>query len=83
MNLASLSIRARILLTLLLLATAMIVVGGLGLFGMGKTVGDLEDMYERRVRVVGTLGDLKATELDRQAMMSMSVFVAGNPPRSA
>ena len=40
-------------------------------------------MYNRRVRVVGALGELKAAELDRQAMISMSVFVADDPAKAA
>jgi methyl-accepting chemotaxis protein I, serine sensor receptor len=83
MSFASLSIRARIIFTLVLLATAMVVVGSLGLLGMSQTVTDLEDMYNRRVRVVGTLGDLKATELDRQAMVSMSVFAHDNATKAS
>ena len=46
------TIRNRIFLAMLVLAVGMVAVGGLGLYGMNGIVGDLEDMYRRRV--VGT-----------------------------
>ncbi len=74
MNFSSLSIKTRITATLALLALSMLIVGVLGLNGMGGIVEDLDSMYERRVRVVGALGDLKAAELDRQALISLTVL---------
>ncbi len=74
MNFSSLSIKTRIAATMALLAFSMLVVGVLGLNGMGGIVDDLADMYERRVRGVGTLGDLQAAELDRQALISLNVL---------
>ncbi|HMN44391.1 MAG TPA: methyl-accepting chemotaxis protein, partial [Povalibacter sp.] len=80
MNFTSLSIKTRIVATLILLAVSMLIVGWLGLRGMGGVVDDLDDMYERRVRVVGTLGELKTSELDRQAMLALNVL-ANEPAR--
>jgi methyl-accepting chemotaxis protein len=74
MNLGSLSIRGRILATLAVLATSLLIVGGLGLSGMQGVVGHLDGMYERRVLVMSDLGDLKAQELDRQTLIAMSVL---------
>ncbi|WP_116811868.1 methyl-accepting chemotaxis protein [Steroidobacter cummioxidans] len=74
MNLGSLSIRARIVGTLLVLATSLLIVGGLGLYGMNSIVNDLDDMYQRRVLVMGELGELKTKELDRQALVSLTVL---------
>jgi methyl-accepting chemotaxis protein len=74
MNFGSVSIRTRILMTMLVLATALLVVGGTGLHGMQGVVDDLEDMYQRRVLVAIALGELKAKELDRQALLSLSVL---------
>jgi methyl-accepting chemotaxis protein len=74
MNLSSLSIKTRIAATLILLVLSMLMVGVLGLRGMGGVVDDLDAMYERRVKVVGGLGDLKAEELDRQALISLMVL---------
>ena len=74
MNFSSLSIKTRIAATMALLAFSMLVVGVLGLNGMGGIVDDLADMYERRVRGVGTLGDLQAAELDRQALITLNVL---------
>ncbi|WP_293865117.1 methyl-accepting chemotaxis protein [Steroidobacter sp.] len=74
MNFGSLSIRTRIVATLLVLVTSMLVVGGLGLYGMNGVVDDLDDMYNRRVVGVGNLGELKAKELDRQALISLTVL---------
>ncbi len=61
-------------MTLLVLATSMLIVGGLGLYGMNGIVDDLDDMYQRRVLVMGELGDLKARELDRQTLVAMTVL---------
>jgi methyl-accepting chemotaxis protein len=80
MNDSAFNIRTRIILTLLLLAAAMISVGALGLYGMNSVVSDLEEMYERRVRVVGTLGELRARELDQQAMIGLAVM-ANDPAK--
>ncbi|MBM0108372.1 MCP four helix bundle domain-containing protein [Steroidobacter sp. S1-65] len=74
MNSGSLSIRARIIVTLLVLAVSMLTVGGLGLYGMNGIVDDLDDMYERRVLVISGVGELKARELDRQALISLAVL---------
>jgi methyl-accepting chemotaxis protein len=74
MNFGSLSIRARIIATLLVLVTSMLVVGGLGLSGMNGVVEDLDDMYQRRVLGIGELGELKALELDRQTLVAMTVL---------
>jgi methyl-accepting chemotaxis protein len=80
MNFGSLSIRARILTTLLVLAASMLIVGGLGLFGMHGVVDDLDDMYSRRVVVMKELGELKARELDRQMLTAMMVL--SNDPQT-
>ncbi len=74
MNFGSSSIRTRITVTLLLLAGSMLVVGVLGLHGMNGVVNDLEQMYSRRVVGVGQLGDLRTRELDRQALISLTVL---------
>jgi len=74
MSMGSLSIRGRILATLAVLAISMVIVGGLGLYGMQGVVEDLDDMYQRRVLVMNELGELKATELDRQALVSLMVL---------
>ncbi|MFC4308294.1 methyl-accepting chemotaxis protein [Steroidobacter flavus] len=74
MNFGSLSIRTRITGTLLLLAASMLVVGILGLHGMDGVVDDLEQMFSRRVVGVQQLGELKARELDRQALISLTVL---------
>jgi methyl-accepting chemotaxis protein len=74
MNFGSLTIRARILVTLLVLAMSMLIVGGLGLYGMSTVVGHLDDMYNRRVLVMSDLGELKSRELDRQTLIAMSVL---------
>src|SRR5688500_10081276 len=68
------TIRARILVTLLSLAIALLGVGFIGLHGMSGVVDDLNDMYQRRVVVMKELGDLKAAELDRQTLVAMSVL---------
>ncbi len=82
MNFASFSIKTRVAATLILLALSMLIVGVLGLRGMGDVVGDLDDMYERRVKVVGTLGALESAELDRQALVSLTVL-ATDPAKVA
>jgi methyl-accepting chemotaxis protein len=82
MNVSAFSIRTRIIFTLLLLAVAMISVGSLGLYGMNSVVRDLEEMYEHRVRVVGNLGELRAAELDQQAMIALAVL-ANDPSKIA
>jgi methyl-accepting chemotaxis protein len=74
MNFGSLGIRARIIGTLLVLAASLLIVGSLGLSGMNSVVSDLDDMYQQRVLVMGELGELKARELDRQALISMTVL---------
>jgi methyl-accepting chemotaxis protein len=82
MNFGSLSIRSRIVTTVLVLATSMLIVGGLGLYGMNGIVDDLDDMYTKRVLVMGELGDLKARELDRQTLVAMTVL-ADSPDQVA
>jgi methyl-accepting chemotaxis protein-1 (serine sensor receptor) len=82
MNFGSLSIRTRIIATLLVLATSMVIVGGLGLKGMNGVIDDLDDMYQRRVLVMGDLGELRAREINRQALVSMTVL-AEDPARIA
>ena len=74
MSFGSLSIRTRITGTLLVLAASMVVVGVLGLHGMDGVIKDLDQMFTRRVVGVAQLGDLKARELDRQALISLSVL---------
>ncbi|GFE83163.1 methyl-accepting chemotaxis protein [Steroidobacter agaridevorans] len=74
MNFGSLSIRARIIGTLVVLALSMLIVGSLGLYGMNGIVDDLEQMFSRRVVGAAQLGELKAKELDRQAMISLEVL---------
>ncbi len=74
MNFGSLSIRTRIVTTMLVLVTSMLIVGGLGLYGMNGIVDDLDQMYNRRVAIMAELGELKAAELDRQALISLSVL---------
>src|SRR5688572_11605813 len=74
MNVGSLSIRTRILTTLLVLAGSLIVVGALGLYGMHGAVEHLDDMYERRVLVMSELGDLKERELERETLVAMTVL---------
>ena len=58
MNFGSLSIRTRIVSTLLVLAVSLVVVGGLGLYGMNGVVDDLDDMYNRRVVVMNEVRSL-------------------------
>ncbi len=74
MKLLSLTIRTRIIVTLLLLAVSMVAVGGLGLFGMRGVLADLNDMYEQRVLVVGDLGDLHSSELQRQVLIGQAAL---------
>ncbi|WP_129775070.1 methyl-accepting chemotaxis protein [Peristeroidobacter soli] len=74
MSFGSLSIRTRIIGTLLVLAASMVIVGSLGLYGMNGVIADLDDMYQRRVLVMGDLGELRARELDRQALVSLTVL---------
>ena len=74
MKLASFTIKTRIILTLLVLAVSMVAVGGLGLFGMKGVLSDLDRMYEARVLTVGDLADLQSSELQRQALLSLSVL---------
>ncbi|WP_129644881.1 methyl-accepting chemotaxis protein [Peristeroidobacter agariperforans] len=74
MNFGSLTIRARIISTLVVLALSMLIVGSLGLYGMNAIVDDLEQMFSRRVVGAAQLGELKAKELDRQAMISLEVL---------
>jgi len=74
MNFGSLSIRSRILITVAVLATSLLVVGSLGLYGMNGIVDDLEQMFSRRVVGVHQLGELKSKELDRQALVSLNVL---------
>jgi methyl-accepting chemotaxis protein len=74
MNLSALSIRTRIISTLGLLGVAMLVVGVLGLSGMNGVVRNLDDMYSRRVMIVGALGELRAAEIDRQALLGLYVL---------
>ena len=69
MNFGSLSIRTRILATMLVLVASLLMIGGLGLYGMHGIVDDLDGMYNRRVLVTIDLGELKAKELDRQARL--------------
>jgi methyl-accepting chemotaxis protein-1 (serine sensor receptor) len=68
------TIRARIILNVTFLAVALLIVGFLGLYGMNGIVDDLNDMAERRVAGMKTIGDLKAAELDRQTLVAMSVL---------
>jgi methyl-accepting chemotaxis protein len=68
------TIRARIILNVTFLAVALLIVGFLGLYGMSGVVDDLNDMAERRVAIMKTLGDLKAAELDRQTLVAMTVL---------
>jgi methyl-accepting chemotaxis protein len=82
MNFGSLSIRTRITGTLLVLALSMLVVGALGLHGMEGVLSDLDDMYNRRVLVMGDLGELRAREFDRQALTSLTVL-ADDPAKIA
>jgi methyl-accepting chemotaxis protein-1 (serine sensor receptor) len=82
MNLSALSIRTRIVVTLGLLGAAMIVVGILGLGGMNGVLGDLRDMYTRRVMVVGALGELRAAEIDQQALLGLYVLTT-DPARAS
>jgi methyl-accepting chemotaxis protein len=74
MGFASLSIRTRILTTLLVLAASLLIVGGFGLYGMHGAVEHLEDMYQGRVLVMADLGDLKERELERETMVAMAVL---------
>ena len=75
MKLNSLTIKTRIIVTLALLAISMVTVGTLGLFGMQGVLADLNEMYEHRVLVVGDLGDLQSSELQRQVKESGGDFI--------
>ncbi|HEY5754520.1 MAG TPA: methyl-accepting chemotaxis protein [Steroidobacter sp.] len=74
MNSGSLNIRTRIVVTVVVLVASLLVVGGLGLYGMNGVVDDLEQMFSRRVVGVHQLGELKTRELDRQALISLNVL---------
>jgi methyl-accepting chemotaxis protein-1 (serine sensor receptor) len=80
MKFTSLTIKTRIILTLTLLATSMVTVGALGLFGMQGVLKDLNNMYEKRVLVVGDLGDLQSSELQRQVLVGQAAL-ADNPKK--
>jgi methyl-accepting chemotaxis protein-1 (serine sensor receptor) len=67
------TIRFRLLATMFVLSVVLLLVGGVGLYGMNGIVDDLNDMYERRVVGVKELGDVKALDLDRQALVALSV----------
>jgi methyl-accepting chemotaxis protein-1 (serine sensor receptor) len=67
----SLTLKARIVATLVLLTSAMVGIGFLGLRGMSGIVEDLDAMFERRVKVVDMLGELMTAELERQAIVSL------------
>ncbi|HEY0683124.1 MAG TPA: methyl-accepting chemotaxis protein [Steroidobacter sp.] len=82
MNFGSLSIRTRIVTTLVVLALSMLIVGGLGLYGMNGIVEDLDDMYNRRVVVAAELGELKAKQLERRAFIALMVL-AEDPATAA
>jgi len=74
MKFTSMTIKTRIIVTLALLATSMVTVGALGLFGMQGVLSDLNDMYEKRVLVVGDLGDLQSSELQRQVLIGQAAL---------
>jgi methyl-accepting chemotaxis protein-1 (serine sensor receptor) len=74
MTFKNLTIKTRIVATLVLLTTAMLGVGFLGLRGMGGVVEDLDAMFERRVKVVDMLGELSTAELEREAIVSRMVL---------
>ena len=74
MNIGSLSIRARVLATIAVVAISLLFVGGLGLYGMNGVVEDLDDMYNRRVKIMSEMGELRAVELDRQTLVAMTVL---------
>ena len=74
MTFASLSIRVRILFTLAILSVALLIVGGLGLYGMNGIVDDLAEMYSRRVVGANQLGEVRAAQLDRQVLAAMEVL---------
>jgi methyl-accepting chemotaxis protein len=74
MNSGFFGIRARLIATMAVLVVSLLIVGGLGLFGMQGIVDDLDDMYNRRVLVMNALGELRAGELDRQALLSLGVL---------
>ena len=80
MKLNSLTIKTRIIVTLALLAISMVTVGTLGLFGMQGVLSDLNEMYEHRVLVVGDLGDLQSSEMQRQVLMGQAAL-ADNPKK--
>jgi methyl-accepting chemotaxis protein len=68
------TIRARILVNLSLLAVSLLIVGVLGLYDMKGLVYDLDVMYEDRVVPMKSLGDLRAMELSRQTLIAMTVL---------
>jgi methyl-accepting chemotaxis protein len=68
------TIRARIIINLSLLAVSLLIVGVLGLFGMKGVVEDLDAMYEHRVVPMKSLGDLRATELSRHTLVALTVL---------
>ena len=69
-----LTIRLRLILTLLLSASSLLIVGFLGVRGMNGVVEDLDEMHARRVQIAGKLGNLKAAELDRQNLVAMTAL---------
>ena len=73
---SSVSIRTRVVATMLVLVASMLVIGATGLYGMNTVVDDLEDMYQQRVVAMSTLGDIKARELDRQTDLAMAVLAS-------
>ena len=74
MNFGSVSIRTRVLATMLVLTASMLVIGVMGLYGMNGAVDDLEDMYQQRLIATSTLGEIKARELDRQTLVALGVL---------
>ncbi len=82
MNFGSLSIRTRLVATLLILVSSLVVVGSLGLYGMNDIVNNLDDMYHRRVLIIAELGELKAIEADRHTLIAMTVL-ANEPAQIA
>jgi methyl-accepting chemotaxis protein len=74
MKLPSFNIRTQITVTLLVLGVSLLVVGSLGLYGMQTVLNDLDGMYEKRVLVVGDLGDVQSSELQRQNLISLAAL---------
>ena len=70
----NLEISTRLMLLIGLLSALLVAIGGLGLFGIGKSNDALKSVYEDRTVPTGQLGEIKALLLDNRLNINIALI---------